>query len=160
MIYASEVRQDLVIVIVLLKLGFKIVFEKDSVKVLLDSIYYVSSFMLDGFIVLDTISVNPNTSTFVIGSFSNESLAHNVKWHARLSHIRKNQLKRLAKANLLGSIEKIDFPIYEQCLIGKAIRLSFGKVKRAIFLLQLIHSDICDPMNVRTRDVTHYFILL
>ena len=40
--------------------------------------------MLDGFIVLDTISINTNTSTFVIGNFSNDSLVHDVKWHARL----------------------------------------------------------------------------
>ena len=63
----------------MLRLGFKIVFEKDYVNVLLDNVCYGSGFMLDGFIVLDTISINTNTSTFVIGSSSNDSLVHNVK---------------------------------------------------------------------------------
>ena len=35
--------------------------------------------MLDGFIVLDIISVNTNTSTFIIGSYNNDTLVHDVK---------------------------------------------------------------------------------
>ena len=71
----------------MLQLGFKIVFEKDYVNVLLDNVCCESGFMLNGFIVSDTISINTNTSTFVIVSSSNDSLAHNVKWQARLRHI-------------------------------------------------------------------------
>ena len=67
--------------------------------------------MLDGFIVLDSIPIKTNTSTVVIGSSSNDSLVHDVKWHSRLGHIGQNRLKRLAKAGLLEYIEKIDLPI-------------------------------------------------
>ena len=38
---------------------------------------------------------------------------NDVKWHARLGHIGQDRLKRLAKAGLLGSIDKIDLPICE-----------------------------------------------
>ena len=114
--------------------------------------------MLDEFIVLDSIPINTNTSTFVIGSSSNDSLVHDVKWHARLGHIGQDQLKRLAKVGLLGSIEKIDLPIYEHCLARKATRFPFGKAKRVTLLLQLIHYDIYGPMNVRARHGAHYFI--
>ena len=128
-------------------------------NVLLDNVCYGSGFMLDGFIVLDSISININTSTFVIGSSSNDSLIHDVKWHARLGHIGKDRLKRSAKADLSRSIEKIDSPICEHSLAGKATRLPFSKAMRAAFPLQLIHSDICGgPMNVRARHGTHYFI--
>ena len=72
-------------------------------------------------------------------------------WHARLGHIGQNRLKRLAKAGLLGPIEKIDLPVYEQCLAGKAKRLPFGKAKIATLPLELIHSDIFGPMNKRAR---------
>ena len=37
------------------------------------------TFMLYGFIELDTISINTNTSPFVIDSSSNDSLVHDVK---------------------------------------------------------------------------------
>ena len=67
-------------------------------------------------------------------------------------------LKRLAKVSLLGSIDKIDLSVCEQCLVGKATRLPFGKAKRACFPLDLIHSDICGLMNVRVRHGAQYFI--
>ena len=70
------------------KLDFKVVFEKDWVNILLDKVCYMSSFMLDGFILLDFISINTNTSTFAIGSYSNDSLVHDVKWHARTHWVR------------------------------------------------------------------------
>ena len=75
-----------------------------------------------------------------------------------MGHIGQNRLKRLAKAGLLGSIDKIDLSVCEQCLVGKVTRLPFGKVKRACFPSELIHSDICGLMNVRSRYGAQYFI--
>ena len=83
---------------------------------------------------------------------------NDVKWHGRLGHLGQDRLKRLAKVGLLGSINKIDLPVCEQCLAGKATRLPFAKAERACFPLDLIHFDIGGPMNVRTRHATQYFI--
>ena len=79
MLYAPEVRRNLVSVVVLVKLGFKIVFELDCVKVLLDNIVYGYEFMSDGFIVLETIPINKTTYVFVIGISSSSSFVNNVK---------------------------------------------------------------------------------
>ena len=76
---------------------------------------------------------------------------NDVKWHPRLRHIGQDFLKRLTKACLLGSIDKIDIPVCEQYLVGKATRLPFGEAKKACFPLELIHYEICGPMNVRAR---------
>ena len=81
-LYAPEVHRNLVSVVVLVKFGFKIVFEQDCVKVLLDNIVYGY-----GFMVLDTIPINKTTYVFVIGNSSSSSSMNNVKWHARLGHI-------------------------------------------------------------------------
>ena len=43
-------------------------------------------------------------------------------------------------------------------LAGKATRKSFGKRTRAEFPLQLVHSDICGPLNVRARHGASFFI--
>ena len=86
-LYAPEGCRNLVSIVVLVKLGFKIVFEQDCVKVLLDNIVYGYGFMSDGFIVLDIIPVNKTTSIFVIGNSSSSSSVNDVKWHARLGHI-------------------------------------------------------------------------
>ena len=115
--------------------------------------------MSDEFILLDTIPINKTTFAFVIGNSSSSSSVNDVKWHARLGHIGQDCLKRLAKAGLLGSIDKIDLPVCEQCLLGKVTRSPFGKAKRACFPLELIHSDICGPMNVREiwSSILHHF---
>ena len=156
-LYAPKVCQNLVSVEVLVKLGFKIVFEQDCVKVLLDNIVYGYGFMSDGFIVLDIIPINKITYVFVIGNSSSSSSMNDVKWHTRLGHIGQDRLKRLAKVGLLGSINKIDLSVCEQCMAGKTTRLPFGKAKRACFPLELIHSNICGPMNVTTRHGAQYF---
>ena len=46
-LFASEVRLNLVFVVVLVKLGFKIVFEQDCVKVLLDNVVFRYGFLSD-----------------------------------------------------------------------------------------------------------------
>ena len=69
-----------------------------------------------------------------------------------------NCLKRLTRTGLLGSLAKVKLPICEYCFVGKATRLPFVNAKRATSKLQLIHSDIYDSMNVRTRHGAKYFI--
>ena len=157
-LYEPEVRRNLVSVVVLVKLGFKIVFKQDYVKVLLENIVYGYEFMSNGFIVLVTIPINKTTSVFVTGNSSSSYFVNDVKWHAKLGHIGQDCLKRLAKAGLLRSIDKIDLPVYEQCLVAKATRLPFGKAKRACFPLEFLHIDICGPMNVREKLGAQYFI--
>ena len=58
----------------------------------------------------------------------------------------------------MGSLSKVKLFISEHCLAGKATRLPFGKAKKATSKLQLIHSDICGPINVRARHGVNYFI--
>ena len=67
-------------------------------------------------------------------------------------------MNRLAKEGLLGNLNKVELSTCEHCLVGKTTRKPFGKGTRAEFPLQLIHSDICGPMNVRARHGAVYFI--
>ena len=96
--YASEVRQNLVSVLVLLELGFSIMFENGCVKILLDNVYYGSGYLLDGFMVLDTVNISmyDDTSIYVVGNSSVNNHNDSVIWHARLGHIGQDRLKRLA----------------------------------------------------------------
>ena len=79
-------------------------------------------------------------------------------WHARLSHIGQSRMNRLAKERLLGTLDKIELSTCEHCLVGKTTRKPFGKGTRVESPLQLIHLDICGPMNVRVRHGAVYFI--
>ena len=59
----------------------------------------------------------------------------------------------------MGSLAKINLLICEPCLARKATRKPSGMGKRVDYPLQLIHSDICGPMNVRARHGASYFII-
>ena len=67
-------------------------------------------------------------------------------------------MDRLAKEGLLGQVAKVNLPPCESCLVEKMARKPFGKVIRAENSLQLIHSNICGPMNVKARHGVVYFI--
>ena len=114
---------------------------------------------MDGFFVIDIDHVNFNNNV----SFSLVTTTHNHKndmhlWHARLNHIGQDRMSRLVKLGLLGNLEKVDLSTCEHCLKEKLTRKLFGKATRDEFPLQLIHSDVCGPMNVRARQGAYYFI--
>ena len=67
-------------------------------------------------------------------------------------------MSRLAKQSLLGNSKKVELSTCEHCLKGKLTRKLFGKATKAEFPLQLIHSDVCGPINVRARHGAYYFI--
>ena len=67
-------------------------------------------------------------------------------------------MARLAREGLLGPLTKVDLPICEPCLAGKACRKPFGKAMRATQPLKLIHSNICGPMNIKAHHGASYFL--
>ena len=64
----------------------------------------------------------------------------------------------MCSSDLLSNLEKVKLSTCEHCLKGKLTRKPFGKATRAEFPLQLIHSDVCSPMNVRAMYGPYYFI--
>lgn len=57
-------------------------------------------------------------------------------------------MNRLAKENLLGSLSKVGLPICVSCLSGTAKIKSFGKGLRATHPWDLVHSDVCETVDV------------
>ena len=88
----------------------------------------------------------------------NDDISDSVMWHVRLGHMRKDRLARLAREGLLGSITNVSLPMCELCLAGKAYRKPFGKALRVTHPLELVHSDICEPMNVKACHGASYFL--
>jgi hypothetical protein len=85
-LYALEVRRNLVSVLAFLQLSFNIVFVGCCVKIHLDNIFYGSSFVLNGFMVLDTVnvSINYDVSIYVVQNSSTINDSNIITWHARL----------------------------------------------------------------------------
>jgi len=130
-------------------------------RFLVDNIFYGSGFVLNVFMVLNivNVSVNDDASIYVVQNSNTTNNSDIITWHARLGHIGQDILHKLARAGLLGSLTKERLPIDEYCYARKATRLPFDKAKRASSPLQLIHSDIYEPINMRARQERNYFII-
>ena len=69
-------------------------------------------------------------------------------------------MKKLHADGLLESLDYESFDMCEPCLMGKMTKtLFFGTMERATDLLEIIHTDVCGPMNIEARDRYHYFLI-
>nr|GEZ15328.1 retrovirus-related Pol polyprotein from transposon TNT 1-94 [Tanacetum cinerariifolium] len=88
-----------------------------------------------------------------------ESLAQ--VWHKRLGHISEAGLKVLEKQGLFGkkSLGKLNF--YENCVMGKSHRVSFGVGRHTTLgVIDYVHSDLLGPSQVESLGGKRYFLLM
>ncbi|KAK4381759.1 Retrovirus-related Pol polyprotein from transposon TNT 1-94 [Sesamum angolense] len=88
-----------------------------------------------------------------------ENLENAHIWHAMLGHISQDRMKRLVDSKSL-EIDNLDNLLAcESCLKGKMTKKPFiGQSKLANGLLDLIHTDVCGPLNTQARGGFSYFI--
>lgn len=80
-------------------------------------------------------------------------------WHCKLAHQNVSYIKQFLRKNNIDFLdEKI---VCEQCLSGKQHRLPFYESEsRATEPLELVHTDICGPMEEESLGGARYFLLL
>ena len=75
-------------------------------------------------------------------------------WHYRLGHI---DVKRMKKLHIDRFLESLD--TCEPCLMGKMTKTPFSEtMERATDLLEIIHTNVCGPMNIEARGGYRYFL--
>ncbi|XP_075475779.1 uncharacterized protein LOC142511839 [Primulina tabacum] len=83
-------------------------------------------------------------------------------WHFRYGHLSFNRLKILQQKGMVNGMPQFAAPskICEDCLIGKQRRDPFPKEStwRASQILQLVHADICGPINPTSNSKKRYLI--
>nr|GEW47716.1 hypothetical protein [Tanacetum cinerariifolium] len=107
-------------------------------------------------------SVVPRDGIFEIDlfdSYTNSNLDSPLLWHCRLGHISKKRIEKLQHDGLLNSI---DLRAFEKCvpyMSGKMASKPYThQVKRAKDLLGLIHTDVCGPFKIVSRQGASYFV--
>ena len=80
-------------------------------------------------------------------------------WHCRLGHIGVKRMKKLHADGLSESLDYESLDACKPCLMGKMTKTPFsGTMERATDLLEIIHTDVCDPMSVDARGKYRYFL--
>ena len=79
--------------------------------------------------------------------------------HCRLGHIGVKRMKELHPDGLLESLDYESFDACEAWLVGKMIKTPFsGTMEQATNLLEIIHTDVCNPMSVEAHGGYRYFL--
>ena len=83
-------------------------------------------------------------------------------WHFRYGHLNFGGLKTLQQKNMVTGLPSITAPaeVCEECVVSKQHRNPFphGKSWRASRPLELIHSDLCGPINPSSNGGKRYII--
>ena len=132
---------------------------KDSLLYLYDNmnVLVVTCPMVDSHYIL-----NANRNVFNVESskrIRSSALNNTELWHMRLGHIGIKRLTKLVKDGLISDLTIEPLPVCEYCIQGKMTKSSFSGVgHRANDLLELIHSDICGPINHAAMGGFQYFV--
>ena len=83
-------------------------------------------------------------------------------WHQRLGHVHESCLKKCVQNEFMQGIviEKMtELSFCEGCLAGKMCRKPFPAVGeiRSTGKLQLVHSDVCGPIDWRSKVFHHIY---
>lgn len=89
---------------------------------------------------------------------------HAWRWHTRYGHLNFQALRRLSSQSMVRGLPPIDHvnQLCDVCLAGKQKRTSFPQqsAHRANERLELVHGDICGPIEPTTPGGKRYFLLL
>ena len=161
-LYVLDFKRNLISVSCLFEQGLTVEFNsfitiRSSTSVictgdLIDGLYYLSPMSYD---VLITEIVDKHDHLAKKRKVSNETYL----WHLRLGHINPNRIHGLVKSGILTSLDFEPIPVCESCLEGKMTKRPFkAKGYRATKPLELVHTDVCGPINVQARGGYEYFV--
>ncbi|GJX86668.1 retrotransposon protein, putative, ty1-copia subclass [Tanacetum coccineum] len=146
----------------LYKDGFVNRFENDnSISVSRNNLIYFKAILRDD--IYEIVLSSPNTNDSSMYAVSNKRAKLNLDsallWHCRLGHISKKRIEKLQHDGLLDST---DIKSFEKCvsyMSGKMVRKPYShQVERAKDLLGLIHTDVCGPFKIMSRQGASYFV--
>lgn len=105
----------------------------------------------------------PNERVSVLGS--NCHLTKKVEpisvWHCKLAHQNMKLVKLVLNRNNISYVDDSDNFMCEKCLSGKQHRKPFPTSDfRATNRLELVHADVCGPMEEPSIGGARYFLLL
>ncbi|GAU30142.1 hypothetical protein TSUD_360350 [Trifolium subterraneum] len=157
-LYVSGMKCNLMSVGQLLEKGFKAVFEGETLK-LFDSKQRL---------ILKTAQSQNRTFKTQVKTIEVECLATSTEdkdsdlWHKRYGHLNFKSLSMLNSKNMVLGLPSVIAPVdtCTTCLLGKHPRSSFKSnlPMRSSEVLNVVHSDICGPIDVLSTGGNKYFI--
>ncbi|GJV75705.1 retrotransposon protein, putative, ty1-copia subclass [Tanacetum coccineum] len=160
--YALSITRGVILVSRLFNDGFINRFDENNViLVLKNNLVYFMAVPRDGIFEIDMSCSNTNDSSMyaITNKRAKINLDSSLLWHCRLGHISKKRIEKLQHDGLLNSIDIESLGKCVSCLSGKMARKPYShQVERAKDLLGLIHTDVCGPFRIVSRQGASYFV--
>nr|GEU56849.1 hypothetical protein [Tanacetum cinerariifolium] len=159
--YAPSITRGIISVLRLYKDDFVNRFKNDnSISVSRYNLIYFNAIPRDDIYEINLSSSNTNDSS--IYAISNKraklNLDSTLLWHYRLGHINKKRMEKLQHDGLLDSTDIKFFEKCVSCMSGMARKPYSHQVERAKDLLGLIHTNVCGPFKIMSRQEASYFV--
>ncbi|GJR69117.1 retrotransposon protein, putative, ty1-copia subclass [Tanacetum coccineum] len=158
--YAPSITRGIVSVSRLYKDGFVNRFENDnSISVSKNNLIYFNAIPRDDIYEIVLSNTNDSSMYAVSNKRAKLNLDSALLWHCRLGHINKKRIEKLQHDGLLDSTDIKSFEKCVACMSGKMARKPYShQVERAKDLLGLIHTDVCGPFKIMSRQGASYFV--
>nr|GEW29711.1 zinc finger, CCHC-type [Tanacetum cinerariifolium] len=149
-----------------LKLGALSLYVRNGQREAVEAIGAFYLCLLSGLeIVLNNCHYAPSITRGVIfvsylyeDGFVNRFVDNTIQ-HCRLGHISKKRIEKLQHDGLLDSSDLTTFEKCVSCMSGKMARKPYThQVERAKDLLELIHTYVCGPFKIMSRQGASYFV--
>jgi len=165
-LHIPALARNLIFVSKLDDVGVKIVFKKDTCKmvwgalVLMQGVHIGTLYKLQGRTIIDgcNSSVVPKHGAENLVVFGEKTML----WHQRLGHVGEKGLLILHGNGMVEGISNfsMDFDFCESCVHGKHNRVSFPSgAKRAKRILELVHGDVFEPVLFPSLCKFVYYVL-
>nr|GEV96549.1 retrotransposon protein, putative, Ty1-copia subclass [Tanacetum cinerariifolium] len=160
--YALSITRGVISISRLFDDGFINRFEDNNViSVSKNNLVYFMAVPRDGIYEIDMSCSNTNNSSMhaITNKRAKINLDSYLLWHCRLGYISKKRIEKLQHDRLLNSINIESLGKYVSCMSGNMARKTYShQVERAKDLLGLIHTDVCGPFKILSRQGASYFV--
>ncbi|GJX04120.1 retrotransposon protein, putative, ty1-copia subclass [Tanacetum coccineum] len=159
--YAPSNTRGVISISCLYEDGFINRFMNNTIQVSRNNMVYFSVIPRDGIFEIDLSNSYANESCIYTVSTKRAKLDLDsaLLWHCRLRHISKKHIEKLKHDGLLNSTDLRAFEKCVPCMSGKMARKPYThQVERAKDLLGLIHTDVCGPFKIMSRQGANYFV--
>ena len=161
-VFCPEVSINLVSASCLVKAGCQIIIEGTTFEVIRNGQTILTGVEEGGLL---KITQSPGAehlsfaNTAVIRSHPARSCVDAETWHRRLGHACEDVLRNAAQGSVRdGPMKNVSLTQCDVCNLTKSRALPHYPTVRTTTLLELVHSDICGPMPVVSREGSLYYV--
>ena len=159
MLYVPNMEANLISVFCIQEKGHSVIFRNGTCDIIRNS---DNSLILSANRIGRNYKITIRSSAVAYSAYDTEAASRKI-WHARMGHPSSKTIDELEKKQLIHITDKDkkELENCHACIPGKLPRKAFGETsnRNKYSKLELIHSDLCGPMQNDSLGGSKYFLI-